>query len=474
VDLVHGRPVGTGHRERMASIDDFATEHGANDITSVINQGAPELMATAPLGAAAGASRFPLLTDMAVNAGWEGSKAMANGDAGRAALAGAGGALAGRAAGRLISGGRPNLSDSARQLVERGVMPTPGQLFDGPVGRAVKATEDRLTSIPVVGDIITHARKRSLGDYGKVTINDALAPLPKEFGRVSGGGVEAVEEASRKVSAAFERGLDGMEVQPQMVLAAYDSARQMIPRIGMLDEGQAAKVIGVLDDRISALLANGSGGQAAKQFDAELGHYARKYSRSPNPGDHPIGQAFDTMQEAWRQAMGDATSGGNNKLVLAANQAYRSMLPVVKAADKAMAQGGVFTPNQFMRSRAQFRQGQDSFDRAAQDVLPSRVPDSGTAGRLITGGLIGGGAAPVTTLTTAALTGLAYSRGGISVLINGLGGAVPPKARARLLAMAPQDAVKVLQGIAGKNPQFAQSLAAQLGRMGMQAAQQEE
>jgi DNA-binding TFAR19-related protein (PDSD5 family) len=57
------------------------------------------------------------------------------------------------------------------------------------------------------------------------------------------------------------------------------------------------------------------------------------------------------------------------------------------------------------------------------------------------------------------------------MLVNGLGGAVPPKARARLLKMAPEEAVERLRNVASVNPQFAQQLAAQLGRM--QASQQE-
>lgn len=462
---LHSQPL-----QKTETLDRMYDEAGP---VAALGRVAPTAAIMAPLGAAGGTGGF--LADVAGNAAYGAADAYGEGrDPLTGAAVGAAGAAGGRFVGRMAAGAKPIISDEARQLVDRGVLPTPGQMLKGPTGAIVRKAEDSLTSIPLVGSLVQNARDRSLSDYGRVTINDALKPLGKSAA-VKSGGVEGVEAAQRMVSDAFERGLDGMEVQPQMVLAAYDAARQHIPRISMLDEGQAAKVLEMLDDRVSALLANGSGGQAAKQFDSELGYMARKYSRSPNPGDHPIGAAFSTAQIAWREAMGDVTSGGNNALVRQANDAYRRLLPVVKASDKAMAKGGVFTPNQFMRSKGQFHQAQDPFDRAAQSVLPSTVADSGTAGRLFTGSLIGGGAiipgASATAIAAStALAALAYSRPGINFVVNGMGSFVAPQVRAALLQSAPKDAVQLMQRLAKNNPQFAQQLAAQLGRL---QAQQE-
>lgn len=474
-----------------ATRDQLGVAGAAGDIT-------PELLATAVPIAKGGtllARGVPMLGrlapaagDVAANALYAGGRRAATNyaegapditegvmsDAGIGGLYAAGGRAALRGADIAARGVKPFMSQNARELVERGVTPTPGQLFDGPVGNLIARAEDKATSLPLAGDIMNYARRRSLGDFNRVSINDALQPLGKDGVIKSGAGVEAVEAASRKVSDTFERGLDGMVVTPQHITAALQDAGALMPHIPLFDEQQATKIAGYVQQRIAPLLKNGVDGQAAKRLDSELGYLARKYSRSPNPGDHPMGEAFDVLQHYWRGAMVKGASGNNYELVKAANAAYRNMIPVVKAADKAMAQGGVFTPNQLARSRVVTRQGPSSFDRAAQDVLPSRVPDSGSAGRLLTGGLIGGGgvtAAPTTTAITAALTGLAYSRAGIYTLVNGLGGAVPPKARERLLAMAPEKAAKLLEGVATTDPAFARQLAAQLGRM---QPQQEE
>jgi len=374
----------------------------------------------------------PAVGDIVANAAYSGGKQAAENYAqGRdvmegvdeAALTGGGGAAAGRVLFRTLAGMKPLASKSAQQLIERGVIPSPGQLFDGPIGNVIRNTEDRLAGLPGVGDVIQYARKRSVGDFNRVKINDAIAPTGSTVG---GAGIDAVEQAQQKISQTFERGLEGMHMPADDVLFATDAAKHLIPQsTPMLDESQVAKLTSFIEHRLEreASMGNHLDGETAKALDSEIGYMARKYSRSVSPSDHSLGDAFYELQKYWRFEMSRGSDPAKTELLNAANAAYKNMLPIVKAADKASAQGGVFTPNQLQRSLGPYGQRASEFDRAAQAVLPSRVPDSGTAGRYLLGAALGGGAAitgPIAGATLAA--SILYTRAGSKLLLNGLPG----------------------------------------------------
>jgi hypothetical protein len=82
-----------------------------------------------------------------------------------------------------------------------------------------------------------------------------------------------------------------------------------------------------------------------------------------------------------------------------ADEAFNNIVPVRNATAAAANAGGVYTPAQFgvaLRSTDRSagkgatargaRPGQE-LQKDAQALLPSKVPDSGTAGRLLVGGL---------------------------------------------------------------------------------------
>ena len=466
-DAIKGQPLGTSNRARRQAIDSFAQEHGANDWTATVNQAAPEVIATAgPMARGAGLASRQFLGDVALQGAYEGTKSLLQGDdPTRAALTGAAGAAGGRMLARGLIGSRSLISDSARRLVDKDVMPTPGQLFDGPVGRGVAMLEDKASSLPGAGEVINHSRRRSLGEFGRAVVNDAVAPLGGK--PITAAGAQAIDAAQRRISAAYDDALEGMALQPANVAKAIGDTGRSIQSIALLDDTQAAKLADYVNKRLATFTQQGAqalNGAQAKALDAEMGHLAREFSRSVNPADRPLGEAFYSLQQNWREAMAASATPDKTALLNAANAAHRNLLPIVKASDKAMAQGGVFTPNQLQRSYGPFAQKPGAFANAAQDVLPSRVPDSGSAGRLLLAGAVGAGAlytAPV----AAGLAAIAYSRPAMSVFLDGMGAWIPQHLRSRLLSMAPDEAVQVMRTVAEKNPGFASHLAAQLGRV---------
>lgn len=89
-------------------------------------------------------------------------------------------ATIGAAAGRLIDMGgnfigttiAPRLKEGVNRLLNAGVKLTPGQMAGGPAQRI----EDAATSIPIAGDMISAAQKRSQESFNTAAINEAVEP----------------------------------------------------------------------------------------------------------------------------------------------------------------------------------------------------------------------------------------------------------------------------------------------------------
>lgn len=418
------------------------------------------------------AAKFaPAIGDIAANAAYEGGKAAATGetlaDTGSAALTGGAGAAAGRVLTRALGGIKPLLRQESQDLINRGVYPTPGQA----IGGVAQSLEDKALSLPIVGDIGQLARKRSLEDFNRSATNEAINPvLTVTKGKpVTSTGSDAIEAAQRKVSDVYDSALDGMAVQPAHMQSAVDATQMGMGTIALLDPAQRGTLNQFVGLRILPHVVNGKvlTGQEAKAIDAEIGHVARKYSRSINPGDHPLGDAMYELQGNWREAMAQGSSPDKTRLLDAANASYKNLLPLVKASDKAVAQGGTFTPYQLSRSLGQYAQNQGGFAKAAQTVLPSRVPDSGTAGRLMLGAIAGGAGISGAGLGTTAAAGLAAyalsSRTGLRLLYNGLALTLKPEIRQWLQGLPPERVAQFFQAYGEKVPSVHQ-MAAQIGR----------
>lgn len=380
--------------------------------------GADVLMAAAPVTKAAqagsvlartlGARRAaPLIGDVAANAAY--SAATAPEDRDSAAAMGAAGAAGGRVLSKALAARAPKVAEGVKELADRGVPMTPGQLYGPGVLRSV---EDRLTSAPIVGDLITRARKRSVESYNRAELDDALAPLGR---KAQGVGADAVASAMRSVEDAYDEALQRVFIRPQDAMAATRNAvNQAGETIPMLDPRQLGQLDLFVRKRIEPVLEQLGDqplkGEYAKIIDSEIGHQARKFSKSVNPSDHSLGDAFYVLQSSWRdsmQASGKTRSGRDAmELLQGANAAYRNLLPVRIASERTKS--GVFTAEGMNSAAKSSKVGPTVLTKAARKVLPSTVPDSGSAGRVLLGlGTLGGGSAlvdPVTALGTAAAT----------------------------------------------------------------------
>jgi len=340
---------------------------------------------------------------------------------------------AGSAAGDVLLRGGARLVQPIRQspqvkkLLSEGIVPTPGQAAGAKsfVGRF----EQRLESLPILGDIITKGRTRAIDELNQAAVN---ASLPNKM-RIHSIGRKAIEEAKDIFDDAYRAALTGKEVPVSASkLQGIVNAVKNDPDVFMTDE--AEKNLGKLAQQlVKRIPASGKmSGEAAKAADSWLGGIAATYNRSGNASDRELGSAILGLQKEWRSALSAAIPE-----LSSVDSKYAAFLRVQRAAGTTGSKQGIFSPEALQsavramdKSRGGFASGKSvmqELSEPAVDVLGKSVADSGTAGRALVGvGLLGAGGMANEYyggpgyLTALAAAPLLYSRAGSRYMTGSL------------------------------------------------------
>lgn len=357
-----------------------------------------------------------------------------------AGIGSAGGQAVGKVLGDVVGG--VATSPAVQRLKDAGVNLTTGQTLGG----LAKGIEDRMTSIPVVGDMVNARRMGGYQDFQRAAFNEGLSPIGAS---VKDTGERGVEEAKRAVSDAYTQALGGKAFVPDQpfhnALSQRVASMMSIPKVGP-DAAYAVR-----EAIIPHVQPNGTiPGQSFQNIRHDLLTAARKLDNNEAAtgkaaGDEVRGvvNAVDEMVQRQDPAAYQAYSN--------ANEAYMQSQVLRKAVSAAKNTEGMFSPaqlgNSAERNAARYG-GRDAttgrpffqLQRDAQMTLPSKIPDSGTASRLaqmgLGGGLLAGGAGigaatsdnatqgaqsgATTALTLGALMTLMGTRGGQRVLNTAL------------------------------------------------------
>jgi hypothetical protein len=375
------------------------------------------------------------------------------------ALLGLGGSLAGQALlkvpGALARGViSPQASYVAREIPDA---LTIGQALSqsGTAGKFVKGLEDRVAGFNGPGDVINARRLEGVQKMNTKAFDRALEPIKGAAGGKFGP--EAVQEAQQQVSAAFQKALGGKVASVDNgFIANATSAKN---RIASLPPSVAGDVESLVDSAINDYIDPATlsvRGEDVQPLLQELEGIKSSYYSQNHPAKKRIGDAVDDMIDAV-EGMFQRQSPDTMPEYQAAKKAFKRVSTLENAVLAAKNTDGVFTPAQLgaadkantikFGNRHMAAAGKSEFDelhRNTQAVLPSKVPDSGTAGRaalLIAPGMIAGSGAGVgyaagnpeggaaTGLTLAGLLALAYTRGGQRVAVRAITGR-GPKAQA--------------------------------------------
>lgn len=302
----------------------------------------------------------------------------------------AGGALPAIAAmfGRAIS---PNAATNPElQLLKReGVKPTIGQSLGG----AANAVEEKMQSLPIMGDAIRAARTKAQEQFNLAALNRAGSHVGAKADKI---GKEGVREIGDAISDAYESGKRAMGAFQLDRQAAVElrTLRQMANNLPDRERKAFDSVWNLLDGEVSP---NGHiTAEGFKRFDSKVGLDASRFQGSQDAYQQQAGDAIKELQrvvvEAGKRAKPQAA-----KQLSKADEAWANLVRVEGAATRAVNHGGVFTPGQLgmavrgadrsVRDRATARGTalMQDLSSAGQNVLGNKIPDSGTPTRLMYG-----------------------------------------------------------------------------------------
>lgn len=331
------------------------------------------------------------------------------------------GAVTGGVAQKVLSGvGRmlaPSITPETRALAAQGVELTPGQILGG----GAKKVEEALKSLPIAGDIVTAAEKRSIETFNKAVIDDTLSSinvkLPK--GMI---GREAVNYADDAISNAYNKVLGKSKVTADDKLLT-DLTEITGKALQELPEERANQLNKIISNKVlDKFKTDTITGTKWKAIDADLGATAKKYLTSSDADQRTLGSAIKEAQFSIRDLL-QRTNPQYADEIGKANQAFSKFLRVERAASSVGAQEGVFSPSQLLSAtkaldesmrKGKFARGTAVMQDIAEQgksVLGANLPDSGTAYRQATGlGVLGAAYAEPTTLLAPLAVGAAYTK----------------------------------------------------------------
>jgi len=325
-------------------------------------------------------------------------------------------AITGAVAGTIA----PKVSAAVQALNDLGVQMTPGQI----VGGALRRIEDAATSIPLLGDLVKNAQRRSIISLNSGVINDrVLGPIGKTL-PAGVAGREAVDYADNAVSSAYH------DLLPQLTLRGDQQLGNGISDIlqttSELPPDRATQVQTIIKNTFGPKFGPdwSMSGQSFKEADAKVGQLAREYSSSADPEQRKMGGIFRDVQGEFRAAL-QRSNPEQAPQLNNINQAFANLVRVEGAASSAGAKGGIATPAQLGQAVRRFdstirKKGyatgkallQDISD-PAQEVLPQSLPDSGTPYRTLLAYALGAGAGATAKVAAPATLPLAlYTKAG--------------------------------------------------------------
>lgn len=278
---------------------------------------------------------------------------------------------------------------AARELLEKGVRLKPGQALGG----FFKHIEDEMTSSPGIGYAIRNARGRGLVDLNRAAIDDALSHVKASLPKAMQMGRDAVLHADDVISRAYNDTLSKMTGTLDKKLAT---------EIGNVWQ-KYGPALGDKADQFSSLLQNEvlnkfspagtMSGEVYQQVKSELGRISTRMRASDDYHVRMLGNAVRDVQHGLRQMLDRNNPRQLLDQLTGADKAFEKLARIKRAAGYEGSADGIFTPGNLKRAsraldnsrnKANYLAGKAPMQHVAevgQEVLPDKVPDSGTAER---------------------------------------------------------------------------------------------
>ena len=282
----------------------------------------------------------------------------------------------------------PKLQKGAKKLLDKGVPLTPASAFGG----VVDTVEQRAGSfMPGVNKMRTKAIKK----WNTSIIDDVLKPLGVKAGNVADDEVtELVLKGQKLLSKSYD------DVLPMISMKMDDTLSDDITRAikkQVLGKDAQRKALTEMKKIKGYLTGNKVSGQSIKKIQEHLGDRIKAYAGTTNADDKAVGEILKDTLDVFMDSVERQNPKYAGKLK-EINRAYAKFVRIEGAAAKLNG-AEAFTPKQFGQA---VRQADRSTRKRAiaagnglmQDIgeqgqiLGAKVPDSGTAGNLITNNLL--------------------------------------------------------------------------------------
>jgi hypothetical protein len=369
-------------------------------------------------GAALGAGQGAIYGGTQAKAGEELS------GAGMGALVGglAGGAVPAVAgAAKSIISPKASTNAALQKVLEEGGTPTIGQALGGTAAKL----EEKAMSMPIVGDMIGRARTQAIESIEPAAYNRALGAIGEKLPK-GVKGRDAIVHTENALKAKYDDVLNkiGAIIPDEQFGQKVQSLTNMVDSLKM-PQAQKDKFLFALDKVQSSIDKDGVlTSDAYKRLESSLGSHAKKLGGSQDIYEADLAPAVQQLRAELQDMLG-RQAGDQAKELAKANKGWANFKVLQKAAGGVGADEGKFTPAQLnaavraadkSKDKGAFARGNalmQDLSGAAKSVMGSTVPDSGTAGRLLTNVLAAGGAgAAISPVIPAALAagGVMYTR----------------------------------------------------------------
>jgi hypothetical protein len=329
-----------------------------------------------------------------------------------------------------------------------GARPSIGQRMGG----IVNSAEEKLQSLPLVGDAIRGTRDRARDQAERGIFNDALGQVGERLPDDVPLGTEAHTYKQGVENRVYSQARAGMNFVPDGQFG--QDLGQLQRQVGTLADNSQTRFARIWEDAVVRRLRNNGGrlsGDAYKDAHSDIGDAIRGIRKSPN-GDGELADALEAMQSTLDGAARRNSPPEANALMDQADAMYARGVLIDRASSLAGGEPGRMSPSQYARAvkgeaggvrGRQFNAGnalnQDLATSFAQ--LGDAVPNSGTFDRAaMTLGAGGLGLLEPTTATALGGLGL-LNLPGVRNLTTGL---MAP--RGGPLAQGAADQVRRLRG----------------------------
>lgn len=306
---------------------------------------------------------------------------------------GVGGGAAAPLISRIIS---PKSSPDAQLLLKEGVRPTAGQLLGGFLGR----TEDKMMSIPIIGDAIRHGRIKAQEEFNRAGYKRALKGMDVNVDDIPLGKA-GVGQIKKILSDEYDDLLKKMTFKTDTkFFDEMDGIRAKVNKLGGREKDAFNDLMADLYKRGKS---NTLAGEDYKLIEAKLFDEAKSFTGSKDPFHRKLGGFLEDTIGALKGSMRRHNPDQSVRFDQV-NKNYANYVRLSGATKSTASQADGFTPSQLaMGVKGADKSGRkDAFatnralmsdlSDAGVNTLNSKIPDSGTVGRLlVSGGALAGG-----------------------------------------------------------------------------------